>query len=133
MSSTRPIASGSGGMAPASLHDRRIALAALDVAIGHAENAGPIRDRSVRVLELLVRQPWPTLATPEADHFVLQERGHALASLLRVAPDSAASAYRGIGDQKIQRRVATRAVHLLVRDGMPKDEANLRVTELSSR
>lgn len=122
-----------GGMLPDSLAHRRIALAAIDTVIAQPENAGVIRAHSVRVLASLVQQPWPNLATPEADQFVLQERGHALASLVKADPDSAAAAYRGIPGRRSRERVATRAVHVLVQGGMGKEEAQARIVNLSSR
>lgn len=120
-----------GGMLPASLSGRRIALAAIETVIAQPENRGPVRDQSLRLLEALVRQDWPGVTTPEADQFVLQERGHALASLINADPNVAAAAYRGMPDETARERVALRAVHLLVEGGMDRGDARARVADLS--
>lgn len=122
-----------GGMLPQALSHRRIALAAIDTVISHPENAGEIRARSLRVLEALVQQPWPAVATAEADQFVLQERGHALATLVKADPGVAAAAYRRIPESTARERIATRAVHLLANGGMAKEEARARVSRLATQ
>ena len=122
-----------GGMLPQALSHRRIALAAIDTVISHPENAGEIRARSLRVLEALVQQPWPAVATAEADQFVLEERGHALATLVRADPGVAAEAYRGIPESTDRERVANRAVHLLAKGGMAKEEARAQVSRLAAQ
>lgn len=122
-----------GGMLPQALSHRRIALAAIDTVISHPENAGEIRARSIRVLEALVQQPWPAVATAEADQFVLQERGHALATLVKADPGVASAAYRGIPESAARDRVANRAVHLLAKGGMATEEARSRVDRLATQ
>ena len=84
------------------------------------------------MLEALVQQPWPAVATAEADQFVLQERGHALATLVKADPDVASVAYRGIPESIARDRVARRAVHLLAKGGMAKEEARARVDRLAT-
>ncbi len=121
-----------GGMLPQPLSHRKIALAAIDTVISHPENSGEIRAHSLRVLESLVQQPWPAVATAEADQFVLQERGHALATLVKADPDVASAAYRGIPESVARDRVARRAVHLLAKGGMAEAEARARVDRLAT-
>lgn len=121
-----------GGMLPQPLSHRKIALAAIDTVISHPENSGEIRAHSLRVLESLVQQPWPAVATAEADQFVLQERGHALATLVKADPDVASAAYRGIPESVARDRIARRAVHLLAKGGMAKEEARARVDRLAT-
>ena len=120
-----------GGTQPRPLSNREMALAAIDSVIAQPENAGAIRARSLLVLDSLLRQPWPTLVTPEADQFVLQERGQALALLIGADPAAAAAAFQGIPDDAVRERVAVRAVHLLVTGGMEPNNARARVASLS--
>lgn len=122
-----------GGMLPNSLSHRRMALAAIDTVIGHPENAGAIRDRSLDVLKVLVQQPWPSVATTEADQFVLQERAQALAILVRADPKTAAAAFQGISESPIQERIGVRTVHLLVKGGVDKEEARSQISRLLAR
>ena len=120
-----------GGILPRELSNRKIALAAIETVLAQPENTGQIRTRSLQVLESLLREPWPPLKTPEVDQFVLAERARALTILIFASPDAAAIAYRAMPDPDVQERVSKRAVHLLVLNGMGKEDANARISNLT--
>ena len=122
-----------GGMQPAALSHRRMALAALETVIVLPENAGAIRERSLRVLASLLQQPWPHVVTPEADQFVLDERAHALSLLVKSDPAAAAEALANISESRARQRIATRALHRLVQGGMGRDAARAKLAALSMK
>ena len=120
-----------GGILPRELSNRKIALAAIETLLAQPENTGQIRTRSLQVLESLLREPWPPLKTPEADQFVLAERARALTILIAANPDAAATAYRAMPDREVQERVSKRAAHLLVLNGMGKEDAEAKLSKLT--
>ncbi len=122
-----------GGMQPRTLSNRKISLAAIERVLAQPENTEVIRTRCLKVLDSLLREPWPTLKTPEADQFALVERARALTILMFASPDAAVSAYRSMPNRSVQERVSKRALHLLVTDGMDKEDAQARILDLTER
>ncbi|NNL66777.1 MAG: hypothetical protein HKP30_11075, partial [Myxococcales bacterium] len=122
-----------GRIEPEALAKRRRALFAIDALVAQPENAGAIQGRAVQVLEAIVRQPWPTLSTPEAEQWALEERGHALATLLETDPATAAAAYGDVPGSELRAQIAEQAVEKLVKDGMEREDAEARIAELAGR
>lgn len=122
-----------GRIEPEPLAKRRRALFAIDALIAQPENQGAIQGQAVRVLDTILRQPWPAVSTPEAERWVLEERGHALATLVEADPAAAAQAYRDIPGSELRARIGAEAVERWVQEGLAREDAEARIAGLSDR